>query len=204
MTAPQKAAALPGGTPAVSPDPAVNSAPITAPVQGSILAIDYGRRRMGLAVSDEMRLVAQPLETLERKNRRDDVKRLREIARAHGARRIVVGHPLRLDGTRGEMAEEVERFAVRLQKQLGLPVVLVDERLTSWQAEQMAGEMRWLEQAAAPGQRKLPSAKGAPGGRGGKTRNGAVAGSRKATPALDALAAALILRDYLNHEREKI
>ncbi len=188
----------------MSPDPAVNSAPITAPVQGSILAIDYGRRRMGLAVSDEMRLVAQPLETLERKNRRDDVKRLREIARAHGARRIVVGHPLRLDGTRGEMAEEVERFAVRLQKQLSLPVVLVDERLTSWQAEQMAGEMRWLEQAAAPGQRKLPSAKGAPGGRGGKTRNGAVAGSRKATPALDALAAALILRDYLNHEREKI
>jgi len=188
---------------AASSDSAVNSAPVTAPVQGSILAIDYGRKRIGLAVSDEMRLVAQPLETLERKNRRDDVKRLREIARAHGARRIVVGHPLRLDGTRGEMAEEVERFAVRLQKQLGLPVVLVDERLTSWQAEQMASEMRWLEQAAAPGQRKLPSAKGA-GGRGGKTKNDAVAGSRKSTPALDALAAALILRDYLNHEREKI
>ena len=204
MTAPQKAAALPAGTPAASPDPAVNSAPLTAPVQGSILAIDYGRKRIGLAVSDEMRLVARPLETLERKNRRDDVKRLREIARAHGARRIVVGHPLRLDGTRGEMAEEVERFAVRLQKQLGLPVVLVDERLTSWQAEQMAGEMRWFEQAAAPGQRKVPSAKGAPGGRGGKTKNGAVAGSRKPTPALDALAAALILRDYLNHECEKI
>ncbi len=204
MTAPQKAAALPAGTPAVSPDPAVNSAPLLAPVQGSILAIDYGRKRMGLAVSDEMGLVARPLETLERKNRRDDVKRLREIARAHGARRIVVGHPLRLDGTRGEMAEEAERFAVRLQKQLGVTVVLVDERLTSWQAEQMAGEMRWLEQAAAPGQRKLPSAKGAPGGRGGKTKNGAAAGSRKPNPGLDALAAALILRDYLNHEREKI
>jgi len=188
----------------VSLDPAVNSAPITAPVQATILAIDYGRKRMGLAVSDEMGLVARPLETLERKNRRDDVKRLREIARAHGARRIVVGHPLRLDGTRGEMAEEVERFAVRLQKQLGLPVALVDERLTSWQAEQMAGEMRWLEQAAAPGQRKLPSAKGAPGGRGGKTRNGSVGGSRKPNPGLDAMAAALILRDYLNHEREKI
>ena len=68
----------------------------------------------------------------------------------------------------------------------------------------MAGEMRWLEQAAAPGQRKLPSAKGAPGGRGRKTKNGAVAGSRKPSPPVDALAAALILRDYLNHEREKI
>src|SRR5260370_19724272 len=104
---------------------------------------------MGVAVAGEMGVPRGPRETLERKNRRDDVKRLREIARAHGARRIVVGHPLRLDGTRGEMAEEVERFAVRLQKQLGLPVLLVDERLTSWQAEQMADEMRSLEQAAA-------------------------------------------------------
>src|SRR5258708_36686384 len=123
-------------------------------------AVDEGEERSRHAVADEMGITARPLERRERKKRRDDVKRLREIARAHGARRIVVGHPLRLDGTRGEMAEEVQRFAVRLQKQLGLPVLLVDERLTSWQAEQMAGEMHWLEPPAAPWQRKRPSPKG--------------------------------------------
>src|SRR5258708_34884201 len=117
-------------------------------------AVDEGEERSRHAVADEMGITARPLERRERKKRRDDVKRLREIARAQGARRIVVGHPLRLDGTRGEMAEEVERFAARLQKQLGLPVVLVDERLTSWQVEQMASEMHWLGHTAAPGKTK--------------------------------------------------
>ena len=166
------------------------------------MAIDYGRKRIGLAVSDEMGVVARPLETLERKNRRDDVKRLREIAREQGARRIVVGHPLRLDGSRGEMADEVERFAVRLEKQLGLPVVLMDERLTSWQVEQMASEMRWLEQAAAPGQRKPATERAAPSEHGGKAIKGARAGRNKPNVTLDAMAAAVILRDYLGHLRE--
>jgi putative Holliday junction resolvase len=155
-------------------------------VPGRILAIDYGRKRVGLAVSDELGIVARPLQTLERRNRRDDVKRLREIARAHGVRSIVVGHPLRLDGTPGEMAEETGRFAARLEKQLGLPVALVDERLTSWQVEQMAGEMRWLEQAASSG------------------TMGARKRSCKPAATRDATAAAVILRDYLNHARETL
>ncbi len=158
---------------------------------------------MGLAVSDEMGIVARPLETLARKNRRDDVKRLREIVRAHGARRIVVGHPLRLDGTRGEMAEEVERFAARLEKQLGIPVVQVDERLTSWQVEKMAHDMRWLERAAAPGERRRSAAKAAPNRRGSPVRKASGGGSSKADIPLDAMAAAVILRDYLDHERER-
>lgn len=104
---------------------------------GRILAIDYGRRRLGLALSDAAGLTARPLATLERTNRRNDLRRLREIVRQHDVRRIVVGHPLHLDGTAGEMAAETARFATRIEKQLGLPVELVDERLSSWEAAQV-------------------------------------------------------------------
>lgn len=186
MRALQKATPLSAG-PATAPSKSgADDARAARPVQAPILAIDYGRKRIGLAVSDQLGIVARPLETLERKNRRDDVRRLREIVRAHGVRRIVVGHPLRLDGTPGEMAEEVGRFAARLEKQLGLPVALVDERLTSWQVEQMAGEMHWLEQAASPGKMSAHTP------------------SRKPAATRDAMAAAVILRDYLNHERETL
>jgi len=113
---------------------AANSSP--APV----LAMDYGRRRIGLAISDELGLTARPLATLVRTNRQNDLRRLRELVRKHGVRRIVVGHPLNLDGTASEMTAEAERFAARIEKHLGLPVVLMDERLSSWEAEQMLAE----------------------------------------------------------------
>jgi len=130
--------------------------------------MDYGRRRIGLALSDELHLTARPLATLARTNRRDDLRRLRELVRKHGVRQIVVGHPLRLDGSAGEMAAEAERFAARVEKELGLPVELVDERLTSWEARETAAETK---------------------PRPGKERS------------LDEIAAAVILRDYLERER---
>ena len=102
-----------------------------------ILAIDYGRKRIGLALSDELRLTAQPLGTLLRTNRQADLRRLRETCRSHAVSRIIVGHPLHITGEAGEMADESARFATRLRKELGLEVELVDERLTSWEARQM-------------------------------------------------------------------
>jgi len=140
---------------------------------GRILAVDYGRRRIGLAISDELQLTARPLKILERKNRSDVIRKIRDVARECGARTIVVGHPLNLDGTRGEMADEAARFATRLRKELGIEVELADERLTSWEAEQTAGETRSRA-------RRKNSAK-------------------RATH--DDLAAAILLRDYL--ERTK-
>ncbi len=148
-----------------------------------VMAIDYGRKRIGLAVADEDGGVARPLATIERKNRRQDMRRLKEIVREQRIKTIVVGHPLRLDGTRGEMAEETERFAERLRKQIGVPVELVDERLTSWQAEQLLAERE--------GSRNLSVTKRAEKGRKRKARGHDV----------DAVAAAVILRDYL--ERKK-
>jgi putative Holliday junction resolvase len=111
-----------------------SSAPAPVTSQRAVLAIDYGRRRMGLALSDRLGLTARPLATWERTNRRRDLARLRELCRQHAVGGIVVGWPLRLDGTPGEMAREAAGFAGRLRKHIGLPVELVDERLSSWEA----------------------------------------------------------------------
>ncbi|HEY4580832.1 MAG TPA: Holliday junction resolvase RuvX [Candidatus Acidoferrales bacterium] len=104
--------------------------------QRAVLAIDYGRRRLGLALSDLLGITARPLATWERTNRRGDLTRIRDLCRRHAVGRIVVGWPIRLDGTPGEMAREAARFAERLRKYLGLPVELADERLSSWEAAQ--------------------------------------------------------------------
>lgn len=144
-----------------------------------ILAVDYGRARMGLALADAETRMAQPLSTMERVNRNEDMRRLRELVREHGVKQIVVGLPLRLDGTRGEMAEEVERFAQRVRKQIGLPVELVDERLTSWEAERLLEEVqgRFIHEEKLAG--------------GKKTKNA------QAKMSVDAVAAAVILKEYL-------
>jgi putative holliday junction resolvase len=109
---------------------------------GRILAIDYGRKRFGLALSDELRMTAQPLTTVARTNRRDDLRRLRLLAREHQVRCIVVGLPLRLDGDESEMAAEARSFAKRLRQHLGLSVEMMDERLTSWDAAQQGAAKR--------------------------------------------------------------
>jgi putative Holliday junction resolvase len=105
-----------------------------------ILAVDYGRKRIGLAISDDLQLTAQPLLVMNRVNRREDLRRLREICRKQGVARILVGHPLHITGEAGEMAQEASRFAARLRKGLKIEVHLVDERLTSWEAAQMTAE----------------------------------------------------------------
>jgi putative holliday junction resolvase len=105
-----------------------------------ILAIDYGRRRIGLALSDELGVTAQPLATVVRVNRQADLRRLQQICRENSVARIIVGHPLHMSGEAGEMAAETARFAARLNKLTGIETELVDERLTSWQAEQLMAE----------------------------------------------------------------
>src|SRR5262245_66376937 len=108
-----------------------------AGVIGRILAIDYGRARIGLAVA-ELRLgMAQPLETLARVNRNEDMRRLREIVREQSVTLVLVGLPLRLDGSRGEMAEEAERLDGRVRTQAGVAVEMEDESLTSWEAARL-------------------------------------------------------------------
>ena len=121
---------------------------------GRILALDYGRARIGLAIADVETALAQPLGTLDRINRNEDMRRLRELVREHGVKQIVVGLPLRLDGTRGDMAEEAARFGQRVHKQMGVPVEMVDERLTSWEAERLLEEHQGRTMHAASSKKR--------------------------------------------------
>jgi putative holliday junction resolvase len=109
---------------------------------GRVLAIDYGRKRIGLAISDELRTIARPLANLVRTNRRNDVHRLKDTCKKHQIALIVVGLPLHISSEQSEMAQEASRFAARLEKELGVRVVTLDERLTTWEAERTAAETR--------------------------------------------------------------
>lgn len=101
-----------------------------------VMAIDYGARRIGLAISDPGGRMALPFGTVLRADDRSAARRLAAIARREGVGVLVVGMPRRLDGSLGGAAERVERFAARLAKLTGLPVEPVDEALTSVEAEQ--------------------------------------------------------------------
>jgi putative Holliday junction resolvase len=96
-----------------------------------ILAIDYGRKRIGLAISDPLGITAQPLPTIVEKSPEKVFQRLAGIIQDMEVEEVVVGLPLQLDGLEGLAAQEVKRFAQTLSKTLSVPVRLADERLTS-------------------------------------------------------------------------
>ena len=102
-----------------------------------ILAVDYGERRVGLAVSDPTATIATPLPTLKRrKGKRPPVAKIARLAEDQEAAAIVVGLPLTLDGDESDWTREVRAFADALADRTGLPVAMQDERMTSVQAEQ--------------------------------------------------------------------
>lgn len=105
-----------------------------------ILAIDYGSRRMGLAVSDALGITAQGLDTLERKNKRSDFARLERTIREYQVTEIVLGNPLRMSGEEGAQSRKVAEFAEELKQRFGVPVHLWDERLTSSEANRLLRE----------------------------------------------------------------
>lgn len=96
-----------------------------------ILAVDWGERRIGLAVSDPTGVIATALPTLMARGRAEAVERIAAIATEREAERLVVGLPLRMSGERGEAALAAETFAVALRERTHLRVDLYDERLTS-------------------------------------------------------------------------
>jgi putative Holliday junction resolvase len=109
-----------------------------------VLAVDPGSKRVGLAVSDPTGTIAQGLSTVTAEPADSLVSRLAEIAQAQDARRIIVGLPLRMNGRHGPEAAAAQRLASALRKASGLPVELVDERLTTVAAERslIAGGVR--------------------------------------------------------------
>ena len=108
--------------------------------QGRILALDLGKRRIGMALSDELGLTAQGLETLQRTNLREDLARLAEVAHGHNVRLFLLGNPLHMNGQEGRGAAHAREFGVRLEAATGIPIQLWDERLTTVQAQRVLRE----------------------------------------------------------------
>jgi putative Holliday junction resolvase len=141
-----------------------------------MLSLDVGDRRVGVALSDETGLIATPLEVIHRTSKASDFARLIQLVREQGARELVVGHPLNADGSAGPQARRIERYAAALQDALraeGLGVSLV-----LW--DEGLSTQRAQETMIASGRKA----------RDRRTR-------------IDAVAAAVILQDYLDAHRPR-
>jgi len=139
---------------------------------GPVLALDLGEKLVGAAVSDERLVTTKRLEPLKRSNWKKLLQDVRDLLERFDAQTIVVGLPLRMDGSEGDAAKNVRRLALNLAKSVQQPVYLQDERLTSFAA----------------------------------TENLKAEGVTEAEiPALvDGEAAALILRDFLSNDQNRI
>jgi putative Holliday junction resolvase len=105
------------------------------------LALDVGSKRIGVAVSDELGLTAQPVLTLERRrNTREDLRSLARLARRFGVAGIVVGNPLHLSGEESPRSTRTQAFAAQLGELTGLPIHMWDERLTTQEAHRILYE----------------------------------------------------------------
>jgi putative Holliday junction resolvase len=102
-----------------------------------LLGLDVGTKTIGLALSDVMRRIATPFETIRRKKFRDDAARLLQLAAAQGVGGLVIGLPLNLDGSEGPSAQSIRAFVRNLQQLTDLPMTLWDERLSTAAAERM-------------------------------------------------------------------
>jgi putative Holliday junction resolvase len=102
---------------------------------GRILALDLGKKRIGLALSDELGITAQGLDTLEREGRRDDIETLRKLTVEKNVRLLLIGDPLHMSGEQSRQGAYTREFAKELEYKTGIPVEFRDERWTSREAE---------------------------------------------------------------------
>lgn len=100
-----------------------------------ILAIDWGNKRLGMAVSDYSGSIANPLSTLERKGDKTDIEKLAKLVADYEVEKVIVGIPLEENGEKGITAKKAYEFAVRLSEAVEVPVELVDERYSTLAAE---------------------------------------------------------------------
>ena len=136
-----------------------------------IMALDYGSKTVGVALTDPLGVTCQPFETITRESEnklRRTLARLETIAGEYQVGMIVLGLPLNMDDSVGERAQKSLEFKTKLEKRMGLPVILQDERLTTMAADEILDEM------------EIP------------------AGERKKY--IDQIAASIILRDYLDNK----
>ena len=106
-----------------------------------IMALDVGDRKIGVAISDAMQLIAQGKPTLKRTTTEADIEYLRNLVTENDVHRIIIGEPLHMDGRPSPQSLKTAKFARKLQKATQVPVVLWDERLSSFAAEEHLAEM---------------------------------------------------------------
>ena len=104
---------------------------------GRVMALDVGKVRIGVALSDGLGLTAQPLLTVWRKTRGEDLRSLMRLIRKHGVTEIIVGNPLHMSGDLSPWAAKVQEFAAEVRARSSLPVELWDERLSSHAAHEI-------------------------------------------------------------------
>jgi putative holliday junction resolvase len=102
----------------------------------TIAAIDYGKKRLGIAAADPAGIVVYPVTTIERTSLNRDLDKIKECLSQLEVSKIIVGYPLNMDGSAGPAAHAAETFAAHLREALRLPVELYDERLSTFEAEE--------------------------------------------------------------------
>jgi putative Holliday junction resolvase len=122
-------------------------APADLPSAGVLLGLDYGRRRIGVAASDALRLAAHPVGVISADDPEIMWAKISAAARTRDAVGAVVGLPLNMDGTEGPAARTVRAWGAELSARLALPVLFADERLSSFEADNMMRErgLNWRE-----------------------------------------------------------
>lgn len=100
-----------------------------------ILGLDPGEKRIGVAVTDPLGITAQGIEIISFTSLEDALDKIEALCLSYGVEKIVVGNPLRMSGEKGAAAEKAEKFAAELSNRVDLPVIMIDERLTSGSAE---------------------------------------------------------------------
>lgn len=101
---------------------------------GRLLGLDLGAKRVGVAVSDELRITVKRLPAIERRSWKDFLRRIVALVETYDARGLIIGLPLRLDGVEGEAAQDARSVASKFQRSLNIHVYLQDERLTTFEA----------------------------------------------------------------------
>lgn len=119
------------------------------PAQGRVLGLDVGETTIGLALSDGGRMIASPMETIERTKFSKDIERLRTIVDKQGVCGFVIGYPVNMDGSEGPRTQSTRTFASNLRKQIALPQLLWDERMSTMAVERVMLEADMSRQRRA-------------------------------------------------------
>ena len=138
-----------------------------------LMGLDYGSKTIGVAISDELGMAAQPIETIERSGEnklRKSLARISEIVKEKNIQKIVVGLPVNMNGCCGERAARTLEFVKKLKTRVDIPIVMQDERLTTVEADEILSE------------------------------SGVKKEERKRY--IDSIAASIILREYMENENE--